>query len=499
MYQSLLEGNPENNQDKNEVIMEYEPVIGLEVHVQLNTATKIFCSCSTRFGSDPNTQTCPVCQGEPGVLPVLNEEALKKGILAGLAINCEVARYSKFDRKNYFYPDLPKGYQISQYDRPICSGGHIEITTDEGAKTIGITRLHLEEDAGKSIHSDDPRRAVSFVDLNRTGTPLAEIVSEPDIRSGEEAYQYLQQMKSIMKYIGVSDVNMEEGSLRCDVNISVRPVGQEKFGEKVEIKNLNSFKAVRASINYEIERQVDLCRSGEKEKIVQETRLWDADRMVTYSMRSKEDAHDYRYFPDPDLPPVILDDAYIEAIRATMPELPVGKKARFEKKYSLSSYDAEVLTAVKQVADYFEASLNAGAHPKRASNWIQSELLGKIDDPEKIDEFPVTAENLAALLKLIENDTISGKIAKKVFDEMIQKGGDPEKIVEEKGLKQVTDLSAIEPVIDAVIAANPKSVQDFQEGKEKAIGFLVGQIMKETKGKANPQIVNKLLREKMSK
>ncbi len=479
--------------------MEYEPVIGLEVHVQLNTATKIFCSCSTRFGSEPNSQTCPVCQGEPGVLPVLNEEALKKGILAGLAINSEIARYSKFDRKNYFYPDLPKAYQISQFDKPICVGGHIEITTDEGPKTIGITRLHLEEDAGKSIHSDDPKRSVSFVDLNRTGTPLAEIVSDPDIRSGEEAYQYLLNMKSIMKYIEVSDCNMEEGSLRCDVNISVRPVGQEKFGEKVEIKNLNSFKAVRSSINYEIERQIKLCKSGEKDTIVQETRLWDADRMVTFSMRSKEDAHDYRYFPDPDLSPIILDDEYIDAIRATMPELPAEKMARFEREYDLSPYDAQVLTAVKQLADFFEAAIKSGAQPKRASNWIQSELLGKIDDPEKINEFPVTAEMLAKLLILIDNDTISGKIAKQVFDEMIKTGSDPEKIVEEQGLKQVTDLSAIEPVIDAIIAANPKSVEDFREGKEKAIGFLVGQIMKETKGKANPQIVNELLREKMSK
>jgi len=479
--------------------MEYEPVIGLEVHVQLNTATKIFCSCSTRFGAEANTQTCPVCQGEPGVLPVFNEEVLKKAVLAGLALNSEIAHYSKFDRKNYFYPDLPKAYQISQFDKPICIGGHIDVTTEEGPKRIGITRLHLEEDAGKSIHSEDPKRSVSFVDLNRTGTPLAEIVSEPDIRTGEEAYQYLQNIKSIMKYIKVSDVNMEEGSLRCDVNISVRPVGQEKFGEKVEIKNLNSFKAVRSSINHEIKRQTALCKDGKKEEIIQETRLWDADKMVTYSMRTKEDAHDYRYFPDPDLPPVVIDDEYIDTIRQTLPELPAEKKLRFEKEFDLSAYDAEVLTAVRPLAEYFENAITAGAQPKRASNWIQSELLGKIEDPEQIETFPVTAEKLAKLLLLIDNETISGKIAKNVFNDMIESGGDPEKIVEEKGLKQVTDLSAIEPIIDAAIAANPASVEDFRAGKEKAIGFLVGQIMKETKGKANPQIVNKLLREKMSK
>jgi len=479
--------------------MEYEPVIGLEVHVQLNTATKIFCSCSTRFGAEANTQTCPVCQGEPGVLPVFNEEVLKKAVLAGLALNSEIAHYSKFDRKNYFYPDLPKAYQISQFDKPICIGGHIDVTTEEGPKRIGITRLHLEEDAGKSIHSEDPKRSVSFVDLNRTGTPLAEIVSDPDIRTGEEAYQYLQNIKSIMKYIKVSDVNMEEGSLRCDVNISVRPVGQEKFGEKVEIKNLNSFKAVRSSINHEIKRQTALCKDGKKEEIIQETRLWDADKMVTYSMRTKEDAHDYRYFPDPDLPPVVIDDEYIDTIRQTLPELPAEKKLRFEKEFDLSAYDAEVLTAVRPLAEYFENAITAGAQPKRASNWIQSELLGKIEDPEQIETFPVTAEKLAKLLLLIDNETISGKIAKNVFNDMIESGGDPEKIVEEKGLKQVTDLSAIEPIIDAAIAANPASVEDFRAGKEKAIGFLVGQIMKETKGKANPQIVNKLLREKMSK
>ncbi|PKL35661.1 MAG: Asp-tRNA(Asn)/Glu-tRNA(Gln) amidotransferase GatCAB subunit B [Spirochaetae bacterium HGW-Spirochaetae-1] len=478
--------------------MTYEPVIGLEVHVQLNTATKIFCRCSTKFGAGANTQTCPVCQGQPGVLPVLNEEVLKKGILAGLAINSTVAGYSKFDRKNYFYPDLPKAYQISQYDRPICEGGYIEINTPPGGKRIGITRLHLEEDAGKSIHSEDPKKNISYVDLNRTGVPLAEIVSEPDIRSADEAYEYLQNLKTIMKYIGVSDVNMEEGSLRCDVNISLREAGTEPFGEKVEIKNLNSFKAVKAAINYEIERQKKLLEEGEKSAIVQETRLWDADRMVTYSMRSKEDAHDYRYFPDPDLPPIIIAEDYIETLRKSLPELPAEKKRRFIDQYELSDVDAAILVSTRQLADYFEAVIKEGATAKRTSNWILSELLARIDDPESLDRYIVTPSHMARLLKLIDNDTISGKIAKNIFDEMIKTGDDPEKIVEEKGMKQVTDLSEIEPVIERIIRENPQSVEDYRNGKEKALGFLVGQAMKETKGKANPQIVNQLLREKMS-
>jgi aspartyl-tRNA(Asn)/glutamyl-tRNA(Gln) amidotransferase subunit B len=402
--------------------MKYETVIGLEVHVQLNTASKIFCSCSTRFGSPANSQTCPVCTGQPGVLPVLNEEVLKKGILAGLALNSEVAHYSKFDRKNYFYPDLPKAYQISQYDKPICEGGYIDVETSEGKKRIGITRLHLEEDAGKSIHSDDPRRNESYVDLNRTGTPLAEIVSEPDMRNGEEAYQYLQNMKMIMKYIGVSDVNMEEGSLRCDVNISVREKGETAFGEKVEIKNLNSFKAVRAAIDYEKNRQIDLIESGEKSSIVQETRLWDPDKMVTFSMRSKEDAHDYRYFPDPDLAPVVLDDDYIETIKKQLPELPAVKLPRFIEQYSLPEADARILVGTRQLADYYERAVAKGADAKKVSNWILSEVLGRCEDHEAIDSFTVTSDMLAELIGLIDNNTISGKIAKKVFADMIDSG-----------------------------------------------------------------------------
>lgn len=476
--------------------MIYEPVIGLEVHVQLNTRTKIFCGCSTMFGGSPNSQTCPVCLGLPGVLPVLNGDALKKAVMAGLALDCEIARYSKFDRKNYFYPDLPKAYQISQFDKPVCSHGHLDVRTGDGVRRIGITRIHLEEDAGKLMHSETPDRSVSFVDYNRTGVPLAEIVSEPDIRASDEAYAYLQQLKSTMKYLDVSDCNMEEGSLRCDVNISLRKKGESRLGDKVEIKNLNSFRAVKMAIDYEISRQARLLDGGAR--ITQETRLWDSQRNETISMRSKEEAHDYRYFPEPDLPPVILDDEYIDAIRKALPELPLQKKARFVTEYSLSDYDAEVLTSVKQLADYYEKTVASGAAPRRASNWIQSELLARLDDPEKIGSFPVTAEKLAALLAFIEDSTISGKIAKAVFDEMAASGRDAGSIISEKGLRQVTDTSEIEKIVDAVIAGNPASVSDYRGGKEKALKFLVGQIMKESKGKANPQIVNEILLKKLS-
>lgn len=475
--------------------MEFEPVIGLEVHVQLNTRSKIFCGCSTAFKAEPNTQTCPVCLGLPGVLPVLNEEALRKAIMAGLALNATVAEYSKFDRKNYFYPDLPKAYQISQYDKPICSGGHIEVTTPAGTKKIGITRLHLEEDAGKSIHSDAHGSRVSYLNFNRTGVPLAEIVSEPDIRSAEEAYEYLQNLKTIMKYLDVSDCNMEEGSLRCDVNISLRKKGTEKFGEKVEVKNLNSFKAVKTSIEFEIRRQADILEDGGK--IVQETRLWDADRGLSFSMRSKEEAHDYRYFPDPDLPPVKPGADYIARIRESIPELPAPRRERFVREYGLSPYDAGVLTSARPLAEYFESTVKHGAIAKKASNWIQSELLAKIDNPDNIGSFVVTPPMLAKLLELIENNTISGKIAKSVFEEMIASGADPESIVSAKGLTQVTDTAAIESIIDRVISDNPESVADFKGGKERALKFLMGQAMKESKGKANPQIVNDLLLKKL--
>ena len=481
--------------------MEYESVIGLEVHVQLNTESKIFCGCSTKFGAEPNSQTCPICLGLPGTLPVLNEEALKKGLLAGLALNCEIAEYSKFDRKNYFYPDLPKAYQISQLDKPVCKNGYIDIPHENGTKRIGITRLHLEEDAGKLVHSEDSSDSsmnISLVDLNRGGTGLAEIVSEPDMRTADDAYNYLTKLKSIIKYIDVSDANMEEGSLRCDVNISVREKGASKFGERVEIKNLNSFKAVKAAIGYEFERQTSLIKSGEKELIVQETRLWNADRQETYSMRSKEHAADYRYYPDFDLPPMIITKEYIETLRASLPELPDEKMNRFKNQFSLSDYDAEVLTSVKQLADYYEETVIKGANPKKAANWISSELLGRLDDPDKIFELKVKPSDIAELLKLIDNNTISGKIAKTVFKDMLETGDSPQKIIDEKGLVQVSDSSEIEKIIDDVLIKNAQSVEDYKNGKEKALGFLIGQIMKESKGKANPQIVNELLIKKLN-
>ena len=476
--------------------MTYETVIGLEIHVQLNTNTKIFCNCSTKFGADANTQTCPVCLGMPGVLPVLNEKAVEKGVKAGLSFHSNISKFSKFDRKNYFYPDLPKAYQISQFNLPICEGGHIDIIVDGKSKRIGVTRLHLEEDAGKSIHSEDSSRKVSMVDLNRSGVPLAEIVSEPDMRSADEAYEYLQKMRTLMKYVGVSDVNMEEGSMRCDVNISLRPVGREKFGEKVEIKNLNSFKAVKAAILYEIGRQERILNSNEL--IIQETRLWDPDKGETFSMRSKEDAHDYRYFPDPDLAPIILDDEYIEKIKASLPELPDAKFNRFLEQYKLPEYDASVLTAVRQVADYYENTVSEGTNPKKTSNWIMSELMAKLEDSEKIEEFIVNPKMLAELLTLIDNNTISGKIAKTVFEEMVKTGNQAIKIVEEKGLKQVTDTGAIEKIIDEVLNNNVKSIEDYKNGKDKALKFLIGQVMKESRGKANPQMVNEILLKKLN-
>ncbi|MEJ5362611.1 MAG: Asp-tRNA(Asn)/Glu-tRNA(Gln) amidotransferase subunit GatB [Spirochaetota bacterium] len=476
--------------------MEYDAVIGLEVHVQLNTKSKIFCSCSTQFGSLANTQVCPVCLGLPGVLPVLNKDVLRKAIQAGLALNCKIASYSKFDRKNYFYPDLPKAYQISQYDKPICYDGYIEIATDNGIKKIGITRLHMEEDAGKNIHSEESDYKVSYVDFNRTGVPLIEIVSEPDINTPDEAYQYLQNLRSILKYIEVSDCNMEEGSLRCDVNVSLKPKGSTTFGQKVEIKNLNSFRSVKLALEYEIERQKKMLLQNEK--IVQETRLWDADRNITFSMRSKEEAHDYRYFPEPDLPPIEISQEFIEQLKHQLPELPHQKRIRFMQQYGLPEYDAQVLTSTKQLASYYESVVADGAQPKKASNWIMSEVLAKIDDPEAIDSFIVKPKDLAILLKRIDDATISGKIAKTVFEEMLETGKNPDTIINEKGLRQVTDTGAIEVIIDEVLKNNPKSVEDYKSGKDKALKFLIGQVMKESKGKANPQLVNDILIKKLS-
>ena len=475
--------------------MEFEPVIGLEVHSQLKTRTKIFCSCSTRFGADPNTHVCPVCLGMPGVLPVLNKTVVEYAMRMALATSCTITRQSRFARKNYFYPDLPKGYQISQYEFPIAENGHVIITLEDGTqKRIGITRIHMEEDAGKLIH--DPQRGKSLVDYNRTGTPLIEIVSEPDIRSPEEAGAYLRQLRSILRYLDISDGNMEEGSFRCDANVSIRPKGATEFGTRAELKNLNSFKYVEAAIAYEIKRQKAVISDGGA--VIQETRLWDSAKNRSHSMRGKEEAHDYRYFPDPDLVPLEIDEAWIDTVRTTLPELPDARKERFVKDYDLPRYDAEVLTAARELADYFEDCARNVKTPKLVSNWVMGTLLGLLNSEGKsIDQSPVSSAQLAELIALIETDVISGKIAKTVFDEMVASGKAPKKIVEEKGLVQVTDASAIESVVDQVISANPSEVEKFKAGNAKLMGFFVGQVMRETKGKANPQMVNQLLKEKL--
>ncbi|MBN2772109.1 MAG: Asp-tRNA(Asn)/Glu-tRNA(Gln) amidotransferase subunit GatB [Spirochaetes bacterium] len=476
--------------------MELEAVIGLEVHAQLNTRTKIFCGCPTGFGSESNTQICPVCTGMPGVLPVLNREVLHKSILAGLALNCKISEYSVFDRKNYFYPDLPKAYQISQFDKPICIGGVVPIVADGVKRDIQLTRIHMEEDAGKNIHSDDISNPVSYVDYNRTGVPLMEIVSEPDMHTGEEAYQYLSNLRKILRYINVSDCNMEEGSFRCDVNISLRPKGETKLGEKVEVKNMNSFKAVKSAIEYEIKRQTIMIE--DKERIKQETRLWNPDKSITESMRSKEEAHDYRYFPDPDLAPITVTQDQIEKIRSELPELPVQKLERFKKEYSLPDLDAETLCASRSLADYFESVVKSGHDAKKAANWIANELLSFVENIESMDSFKVTPEMMSEMLSLIDKSVISGKIAKKVLSLMIETGKTASRIVEEEGLKQVTDTGAIEAMVDDVLKANPGIVEEIRNGKDKAKGFLVGQIMKAAKGKANPQLVNEILAKKLS-
>ncbi len=475
--------------------MEFEPVIGLEVHSQLKTHTKIFCACSTEFGADPNTHVCPVCLGMPGVLPVLNKTVVEYAMRMALATHCSITKESRFARKNYFYPDLPKGYQISQYEFPIAEHGHVNIVLEDGtAKRIGITRIHMEEDAGKLMH--DPARPVSRVDYNRTGTPLIEIVSEPDIRSPEEAGAYLRQLRSILRYLGISDGNMEEGSFRCDANVSIRPKGTEPFGTRAELKNLNSFKYVESAIAYEIKRQKAVLADGGA--VVQETRLWDSAKNRSHSMRGKEEAHDYRYFPDPDLVPLVIDDAWIDAVRQGLPELPEARKERFVSEYALPLYDAEILTSARELADYFEDCARAVKNPKLVSNWVMGTLLGLLKAEGKtIEQSPVPSSRLAELLLLIETSVISGKIAKTVFDEMVASGKAPKVIVEEKGLVQVTDESAIEAVVDQVISANPSEVEKFKAGNAKLMGFFVGQVMRETKGKANPQIVNKLLNGKL--
>lgn len=479
--------------------MKYEAVIGLEVHTELRTATKIFCSCKTSFGAEPNTNVCPVCLGLPGVLPVLNKKVLEFAVRTGLALNCEISRYSKFDRKNYYYPDLPKNFQTSQYDLPICEHGHLDIEVDGKKSTVRITRAHMEEDAGKLVHhgTSITDSDYSLVDYNRTGTPLLEIVSEPDIRSAKEAVAYMEKLRAILQYCGVSDCKMEEGSLRCDANVSVRPVGQKELGTKTEIKNINSFRGVERAIEYEAMRQAQLLEDGGT--VVQETRTWDEKEGVTKSMRKKEEANDYRYFPEPDLVPFTVSDEYIEEIQKTLPELPDARKARYMESYGLAAYDADYLTNDKDRADYFEAMVAAGAEPKEAANWLMGDFAKLLSrDNLEMKAAPVQAAAMADLLKLIAKGTISGKIAKQVFAEMWTSGKDPETIVKEKGLVQISDTGALEELAAKVIAANPQSVADFKAGKKKAVGFLMGQIMKETKGKANPQVVNGILTKMLS-
>jgi aspartyl-tRNA(Asn)/glutamyl-tRNA(Gln) amidotransferase subunit B len=479
--------------------MNYEPVIGLEVHVQLKTKSKLFCSCSTEFGAEGNSHTCPVCLGWPGSLPVVNETALKLGIRVGLALNCKIAERLKFDRKNYFYPDLPKAYQISQFDMPVNGKGElsIETKTEDGKmieRTIGITRAHLEEDAGKLLHEGIADG--SLVDYNRGGIPLLEIVSEPDLRSPQEAYDYLTALKAILQYVEVSDCDMEKGSLRCDANVSVRPVSQEKFGTKVEIKNLNSFKMVQKAIQYEIERQTEALRNGET--IVQETRLWNDAKGTTFSMRSKEEAHDYRYFPEPDLVPFTLSREVVEEIRKTLPELPLERAKRFIKEFGIPEYDAFVLVQEKKLAGYFESCVREGAPAKLASNWIQNELLAMLNEKNiAIEECLVSPHALAGLIRLVEKGTVSGKTAKEVLQEMAATGKTADVIVKDKGLTQVSDTGLIEKAVEKAIAANPAAVAEFKAGKQKALGALVGFVMKETGGKANPKIVNEILIKKI--
>lgn len=476
--------------------MKYETVIGLEVHAELSTESKIFCGCSTEFGAPPNTHTCPICLGHPGVLPVLNKKALEYAIKASLALNCTINQESKFDRKNYFYPDSPKAYQISQYDQPVGENGWIDIEVNGETKRIGITRLHLEEDAGKLVHSE--YGDTSLVDFNRVGVPLVEIVSEPDIRTPEEARAYLEKLKSILQYCEVSDVKMEQGSLRCDANISLRPFGQKEFGTKAELKNMNSFRNVQRGLEYEQQRQAEILDQGGT--VVQETLRWDDANGRTISMRGKEEAHDYRYFPDPDLVKMNISSEWIEEIKATIPELPDARLARYVQEYGLPTSDAAVLTASKEISDFFQSAVNTGADAKLVSNYVMGDLMGYLNASQlELKDIKLTAEGLGEMVNLIQKGTISTKIAKTVFKEMIETGKEPSKIVEEQGLVQISDEGAIAGIIAEVIANNPQSVEDFKAGKTQAIGFLVGQVMKATKGKANPGMVNKMLQEELNK
>ena len=479
-----------------EEISKYEPVIGLEVHVQLNTRTKIFCGCATGFGAPPNSNVCPVCLGMPGALPVLNRQAVEMAMQAGLATHCRVNPFSRFARKNYFYPDLPKGYQISQYDQPLAEQGWLEISVDGGRKRIGVTRIHLEDDAGKSIHDgfkDSDR--YTYIDLNRSGTPLIEIVSEPDLRSSDEAYEYLTELKQVMQYVGVSECDMEKGQLRCDANISVRRKGAEKFGTKAEVKNLNSFRFAKMALDYEIARQVALLESGGK--VEQETRLYNVATGETVGMRSKEHAHDYRYFPEPDLVPLQVSEAWLGRIRAAMPELPADKRRRFVESYGLREYDAQVLTATRAISEYFEQAAAVAGDPRIAANWVTGDLLGALKGRD-ISEAPVSAERLGELVSLIVAGEISGKLAKDIFAKMIESGEPARAIIDREGLRQISDAGALEKIVDEVVAGNPKQVEQYKSGKTAVLGYLVGQVMKASKGQANPAAVNELLKSKLT-
>ena len=476
----------------------YEPIIGLEVHVQLQTVSKIFCSCSTRFGDPPNTNVCPVCLGLPGALPVLNRKAVEFAVLAAMALNCRVNETSIFARKNYFYPDLPKGYQISQYDKPLAEHGAIEISVQGRTKRIGITRLHLEEDAGKSLHEGFANSAeTTAIDLNRSGVPLIEVVSEPDIASADEAYEYLTRLREIILYTGVSYCNMEEGSLRCDANVSVRPRGQREFGTKTEVKNVNSFRFIREALEYEIDRQIGVIESGRR--ITQETRLYNSNEGKTYSMRSKEQAHDYRYFPEPDLLPLIVDEKRRAEIRVSLPELPEARRKRMVADYGITEYDAQVLTFTKALADQFEAAAKAAKNPKRVANLVQSELMGRLKAKGlQIERSPISMKGVAVSADLVESGTISGKMLKDLYDLSFERGKDFPAVYEDEGQpEQSRDTSALERIIDQIIAGNPKQVEQYRAGKTTVVGFFVGQVMKASKGQANPQLVNELLVKKL--
>ncbi len=476
--------------------MQWETVIGLEVHAQLATRSKIFSAAATAYGAEPNTQACAIDLGLPGVLPVLNAEAVRMAVKFGLAINAHIAPRSVFARKNYFYPDLPKGYQISQYDLPVVGNGQLDILVDSEVKTVGITRAHLEEDAGKSLHEDF--HGLTGIDLNRAGTPLLEIVSEPDMRSAKEAVAYLKKLHALVRYLEICDGNMQEGSFRCDANVSVRPVGQKEFGTRAEIKNLNSFRFVEKAINFEVERQIDLIGSGGKVK--QETRLYDSVKDETRSMRSKEEANDYRYFPDPDLLPLEITEGFIAEVRTTLPELPDAKRDRFKTQFGLGDYDATVLTATRELADYFElVTAEAGGDAKLSANWVMGDLSGALNKAGlEIDQSPVEAQRLAGLIRRISDDTISGKIAKQVFEALWESQDTADQIIEKQGLKQITDSGAIEAIIDQIIANNPEQLAQYRSGKDKLFGFFVGQAMKATQGKANPQQLNDLLKAKLN-